>query len=106
VKKQGPFKLFLFNLALHYKQFWMKLGFSTTAASPLCNKIFFSKTQVSLSTIDVRCAAEAVQLKRQGWVLHALMVSLMQSVVVRLWHWHTQICTVVVLQLAVRMCEL
>jgi hypothetical protein len=48
VKKQGPFKLFLFNLALHYKQFWMRLGFSTTAASPLCNKIFFSKTQVSL----------------------------------------------------------
>jgi hypothetical protein len=46
VKKQGPFKMFLFNMALHYKQFWMRLGFSTYAASPLCNKIFFSKTQV------------------------------------------------------------
>lgn len=38
--------MFLFNMALHYKQFWMRLGFSTYAASPLCNKIFFSKTQV------------------------------------------------------------
>lgn len=46
VKKQGPLKLFLFNLALRYKQFWMKLGYNTTAASPLCNKVFFSKTQV------------------------------------------------------------
>jgi hypothetical protein len=55
VKKQGPFKLFLFNLALHYKQFWMRLGFSTTAASPLCNKIFFSKTQVSLFCCLVPC---------------------------------------------------
>jgi hypothetical protein len=46
VKKQGPLKMLLFNLALRYKQFWMRLGFSTAAASPLCNRLFFSKTQV------------------------------------------------------------
>lgn len=50
VKKQGPFKVFLFNAALHWKQMWMKLGWSTTAASPICNKIFFSKTQVPALT--------------------------------------------------------
>jgi hypothetical protein len=46
VKAQGPFKLALFNAALRYKQFWMSLGYKTTQASPLCNKAFFSKTQV------------------------------------------------------------
>jgi hypothetical protein len=46
VKKQGPLKLFLFTLALRYKQLWMRLGFSTAAASPLANRLFFSKTQV------------------------------------------------------------
>jgi hypothetical protein len=43
--------MFLFNMALHYKQFWMRLGFSTYAASPLCNKIFFSKTQVCVRAL-------------------------------------------------------
>jgi hypothetical protein len=46
VKAQGPFKLAMFNAALRYKQFWMSMGYKTTQASPLCNKVFFSKTQV------------------------------------------------------------
>jgi hypothetical protein len=53
VKKQGALKQFIFNSALRYKQFWMGMGYSTTAASPLCNKAFFSKTQVC-SCLGVR----------------------------------------------------
>jgi hypothetical protein len=47
VKAQGGVKHAVFNAALRYKQMWMKMGWKTTEASPLCNKVFFSKTQVS-----------------------------------------------------------
>jgi hypothetical protein len=46
VKAQGGVKHAVFNAALRYKQMWMKMGWKTTEASPLCNKVFFSKTQV------------------------------------------------------------
>jgi hypothetical protein len=60
VKQQGPLALFLFNLALHYKQLWMRLGFSTTAASPLCNRLFFSKTQAG------RAGARLLECRRSA----------------------------------------
>jgi hypothetical protein len=46
VKAQGGLKTVLFNAALAYKQAWMRLGWKTTEASPLANKVFFGKTQV------------------------------------------------------------
>lgn len=46
VRKQGPVKMAIFNAAMQWKQMWMRLGWKTTEASPLCNKVFFSKTQV------------------------------------------------------------
>jgi hypothetical protein len=50
VKAQGGVKHAVFNAALRYKQMWMKMGWKTTEASPLCNKVFFSKTQVSTAS--------------------------------------------------------
>jgi hypothetical protein len=46
VKAQGGLKTALFNAALRYKQLWMGLGWKTTEASPVANRLFFSKTQV------------------------------------------------------------
>lgn len=51
VKAQGGLKTAMFNAALAYKQAWMRLGWKTTEASPLANKVFFSKTQVLTASV-------------------------------------------------------
>jgi hypothetical protein len=59
VKAQGGLKTAMFNAALAYKQAWMRLGWKTTEASPLANRVFFSKTQVRV--IRTLCAADRPQ---------------------------------------------
>lgn len=55
VKAQGGLQTTIFNAALRYKQLWMRLGYKTTDASPLCNRVFFSKTQVRTNCMDMCC---------------------------------------------------
>eukprot|EP00878_Enallax_costatus_P005018 GHUV01005278.1.p1 GENE.GHUV01005278.1~~GHUV01005278.1.p1 ORF type:complete len:528 (+),score=95.01 GHUV01005278.1:432-2015(+) len=48
VKKAGGLKRVLFNIAVSYKRFWMRLGFPTHRASPLANRIVFKNTQAAV----------------------------------------------------------